>query len=71
MFAAVHLFSVILFSASSEVEGKDTIIHTLQTFMKPVESVVCIGIVIGENKSKLYCKAILYLTNCKQKCSYY
>jgi hypothetical protein len=25
--------------------------------MKPVESLVCIGIVIGENKSKLYYKA--------------
>ena len=25
--------------------------------MESVESVVCIGIVIGENKSKLYCKA--------------
>jgi len=28
--------------------------------MELVESLVCIGIVIGENKSKLYCKAIIY-----------
>ena len=40
-------------------KDKDKIIHPLQTNMEPGESLVYIGIVIRENKSKLYCKAII------------
>ena len=41
-------------------KDKDKIIHPLQTNMEPVESLVYIGIIIRENKSKLYCKALIY-----------